>query len=307
MSKHIVFCLILVLIGLVGCATPSPTPMPTLPPPTLPPPTLPPPTVAPTQVPPTATIAPTATAIPPTATAVPPTSTPKKEATVNLTWLGHPSFLLKTGTGLTVLLDPAPPVVGYPVAPMVGVDVVTVSHEHSDHNFIALASGSPQVLRGLAGNDWAKVDQTVKGVRIRTVNSYHDDTQGSARGKNAIFVYEMDGLKIAHLGDLGIKLTDDQIKQIGALDVVIIPVGGYYTIDGKVAAEVVAQLNPKIVVPMHYKTPVLMADLGKVLSDAEGFISALGTSVQVERTAQTVTISSNNLPAKRTVYVMNYK
>ena len=197
--------------------------------------------------------------------------------------------------------------VGYPIQPVNGVDAVTVSHEHSDHNNVALATVTPLVLRGLAGSDWAKVDQTVKGVRIRTVNAYHDDKQGSARGKSAIFVFEMDGLKIVHLGDLGIKLDDDQLKQIGAVDVVMIPVGGYYTIDGKTAAEVVAQLNPKIAVPMHYKTPALGASLAGVLADAEGFITAIGTSAQVERVGKTVDISSTKLPAKRTVYVMNYQ
>jgi L-ascorbate metabolism protein UlaG (beta-lactamase superfamily) len=88
-------------------------------------------------------------------------------------------------------------------APVEGVDIVAVTHEHPDHNYVELATGNPTVLRGLAGDGYAKIDQTVKGVRIRTVASYHDLKQGAERGKNAIFVFEMPGLKLVHLGDLG--------------------------------------------------------------------------------------------------------
>jgi len=93
-------------------------------------------------------------------------------------------------------------------------------------------------------------------VRVRTVATYHDDKQGAERGKNAIFIFDLGGLRIAHLGDLGHKLSDDQVKQIGAVDVATIPVGGFYTLDGKGAAEVIGQLKPKIAIPMHYTTPV---------------------------------------------------
>jgi L-ascorbate metabolism protein UlaG (beta-lactamase superfamily) len=119
------------------------------------------------------------------------------------------------------------PSTGYGLAPVDGVDLVTISHEHSDHNYAALATGSPTILRGLAQNDWAKIDQQIKGVRVYTVPAYHDDTQGSQRGKIAIFVFDLEGLRVVHLGDLGHKLSDDQVKQIGAVDVLMIPVGGF--------------------------------------------------------------------------------
>jgi L-ascorbate metabolism protein UlaG (beta-lactamase superfamily) len=293
------FCLVTVLIlivGLVGCAappTPAPPPAPTAT-------VAPPPTAAPTPVLPTAMVA-------PTATAVSPTTTTTKEVTVMLTWLGHPTFILKTSIGLTALLDPMGAGVGYTLTPVDGVDLVTISHEHSDHNNVGLATGSPLVLHGLAGNDWAKIDQTVKGVRVRTVPSYHDDTQGSQRGKNAIFVFEMEGLKVAHLGDLGHKLDTDQVKAIGPVDIVMIPVGGFYTIDGKGATEVVNQLNPKVIIPMHYKTPALGASLSGVLATADGLIAALGNSAKVTRTEQTITLSSSKLPSEKTVMVMSYR
>ena len=248
---------------------------------------------------------PASTMSPPTLTAPP--APGSKEATVTLTWFGQSTFVLVTSTSLKALLDPASPGTGYNIPTQTGVDLVTVSHEHTDHNAVNLAAGSPLVLRGLAGNDWAKIDQTVKGVRVRTVGVYHDDTQGSKRGKNAIFVFEVDGLRLAHLGDLGHTLSPGQIKDIGPVDVILIPVGGFYTIDGKVAAEVVSQLNPQVIIPMHYKTPDLAASLAAVLAPVDDFIKAMGNAATVNQVGQTVTIERGKLPAGRTVMVMKYK
>ncbi|MEW5718201.1 MAG: MBL fold metallo-hydrolase [Chloroflexota bacterium] len=306
--KRLLVLLILAL-ALVGCATPTPTLVHT----PIPKEKAPPPPTA-TAVPPTAAaVPPAATAVPPppttapTAPPAPTTAAPPKEVTATLTWLGHPTFILKTSSGLTALLDPMATVMGYPLTPIAGVDLVTVSHEHADHNNVTLATGSPTILRGLAGNDWAKIDQTIKGVRVRTVATYHDDKQGAERGKNAIFVFDLGGLRIAHLGDLGHKLSDDQVKQIGAVEVVMIPVGGFYTLDGKGAAEVVKQLKPKIAIPMHYTTPALAASTAARLTDAGPFTAAFGASAKVTQTAQTITISSLKLPTELTVMVMSYK
>ncbi|MCX7838478.1 MAG: MBL fold metallo-hydrolase [Anaerolineae bacterium] len=297
------FALTILALVLVACAAPTPTPTPVPPTATRVPPTA-------TPVPPTATpVPPTATPVPPTATRVPPTATatPPKEVTVTLTFLGHPTFILKTSTGLTALLDPMATTMGYTLTPISGVDLVTVSHEHADHNNVSLATGTPTILRGLAAGDWAKIDQTIKGVRVYTVPTYHDDSQGSARGKNAVFVFDVEGLRLAHLGDLGHKLNDDQVKQIGKVDVVMIPVGGFFTLDGKGAAEVVGQLKPKIVIPMHYATPALNPATAQRLTDTAPFISALGASAKVTQAPQTITVSSLQLPTELTVMVMSYK
>jgi L-ascorbate metabolism protein UlaG (beta-lactamase superfamily) len=243
----------------------------------------------------------------PPSTLTPPPAPGSQEATITLTWFGQSTFVLITNTGLKALLDPAGPGTGYNIAPVAGVDLVTVSHEHTDHNDIGLALGNPLVLRGLAGNDWAKIDQTLKGVRVRTVPTFHDDTQGSQRGRNAIFVFEWDGVRLAHLGDLGQPLSPEQIKDIGPVDVILIPVGGFFTIDGKVAAEVVNQLNPKVIVPMHYKTPDLAASLAGRLAPADDFIKAMGSTATVSEVGQTVTIEGSKLPAGRTIMVMKYK
>jgi L-ascorbate metabolism protein UlaG (beta-lactamase superfamily) len=147
----------------------------------------------------------------------------------------------------------------------------------------------------------------VKGVRVRTVGVYHDDSQGSKRGKNAIFVFDIDGLRLAHLGDLGHALSSEQMRDIGPVDVILIPVGGFYTIDGKVAADVVNQLNPKVVIPMHYKTPDLAASLAAVLAPVDGFIKAIGNTATVTEVGQSVTIERAQLPAGRTITVMKYR
>jgi L-ascorbate metabolism protein UlaG (beta-lactamase superfamily) len=229
-----------------------------------------------------------------------------------LTWWGQSTFVLKTSTGLNALLDPTGAGTGYKIPTLDGIDLVTASHEHSDHNAVNLASGSPLVLKGLAGGDWAKIDQTVKGVRVRTVGTYHDGAQGGQRGKNAIFIFDVDGLRVAHLGDLGHTLAPEQVKDIGPVDVILIPVGGYYTIDAKAAVEVVNQLNPKIVVPMHVKTADLAASLAGVLAPVDDFLKAMADKsaadkATVTQAEQTVTIDKAKLPAGRTIMVLKHK
>lgn len=249
-----------------------------------------------------------APATPPPATAKPAASTPgAKGATLSLTWLGQSAFVLTTSTGLRALLDPTGPGTGYTVAPVADLDLVTISHEHSDHNAANLATGSPLVVHGLAGNDWAKIDQTVKGVRVRAAPTFHDDTQGSQRGKNAVFVFELDGLRLAHMGDLGHTLTPEQIAAVGPVDVILIPVGGFYTVDGKTAAQVVGQLNPKIIVPMHYKTADLSASLAGRLASEGDFVGALGNTAAINKVGQTITVESGRLPTVRTIMLMKYK
>jgi L-ascorbate metabolism protein UlaG (beta-lactamase superfamily) len=209
-------------------------------------------------------------------------------------------FTLKVANGPLVMIDPVNASSGYKVAPITGVDVVAISHEHADHNNLALAPGAAQVLRGLAGTDWAKIDQTVKGARIRTVSVYHDSTQGSARGKNAVFIIEANGLKIVHLGDLGHALSPEQIAAIGPVDVVMVPVGGNYTIDPAVATQVVDSLKPSAVIPMHFKTPAATSALGPV--------DAFLTDKAVQKvTGNQIPFTAATLPKVMTVFVLGYE
>lgn len=283
-------------IAAVACTTAAPAPTATAAPPPKAATAAP---AAPTPTVVAATSAPTKASAPAAAS----TATPAApSATITLQWFGQSTFLLTTSSGTKLLMDPAAPSTGYNTQPIQGVDVVTISHEHADHNYLALAPGNPVVLRGLKENDWAQVDQAVKDIKIRSYPTYHDAEGGAKRGKNAIFVLEADGLRLAHLGDLGHPLTQEQATALGKLDVLMVPVGGFYTIDAAEATQLATQLSPKVVVPMHYKTPKMQANWpgGPVDPFLEG--------KKVERVGSNkVMISKDKLPAVMTVYVLGYE
>ncbi len=175
--------------------------------------------------------------------------------TVELTWWGQAMFVLTTADGIRVLFDPYGEI-GYrvPTVQELAADVVTVSHEHPDHNNVALA-GDATVLRGLTDDGWASIDETFRQTRIFSVEAFHDNSEGSERGRNALFVIETAGLRIAHLGDFGqAELTLEQLDALGQIDVLLIPTGGVFTIDPAGATDIIEQVGPRIVVPMHYKT-----------------------------------------------------
>lgn len=279
-------------IWLAGCSAATPPPAPAVP-------------ATPAQ----AVVAPAPTQRPPntTAPAAPPTAAPTSAPTaapagsVSLRWFGQATFLLTTSRGTTLLIDPTAPSSGYTIAPM-SADVVTVSHEHADHNDVSRATGSPVVVRGLKDGDWVQIDQTVKDVRIRSFPTYHDDQKGASRGKNSLFLFEVDGLRIAHLGDLGHQLSQEQAAALGKLDVVMIPVGGGYTLDAAGATKVVEQLSPRAVLPMHYRTPKVSAQSPLVAVDP--FLE--GKKVERPGTSQ-VEFSRDKLPTGTTVYLPGYE
>jgi len=181
-----------------------------------------------------------------------------------LTWYGQSCFLLETAAGTRVLMDPFGKATGYPLPPNLRADVVTISHEHPDHNNIRMSTGSPHVLHGLTADKkgWARVEERFRDLSIRSVGVYHDDKRGAARGLDTVFIFELGGLRIAHLGDLGHVLDDDQLEAIGSVDVLLVPVGGATTLDAYQATRVIDQLHPRLmVVPMHYKTDAAPKDL----------------------------------------------
>jgi L-ascorbate metabolism protein UlaG (beta-lactamase superfamily) len=179
-------------------------------------------------------------------------------ADLTFAWHGQACFTIETSQGVRIVTDPVNMGIHYNVPRPFEADIVTVSHEHGDHNQVDSLSGSPVVLRGLTGGGgrFAAIDRTIKGVRIFNVSTYHDESRGAELGLNAVFVIETDGLRIVHLGDLGHVLTKGQVEAIGTpVDVLMIPVGGRFTIAGKAADAVIDQLKPKrIVFPMHYQT-----------------------------------------------------
>jgi L-ascorbate metabolism protein UlaG (beta-lactamase superfamily) len=187
--------------------------------------------------------------LPAHATAAPPAG--------KLTWYGQACFLLETAAGTRIVMDPFPKGLGYELPQGLKADIVTISHEHSDHNNVAFVAGKPRVIRGLTADKkgWARIDEKLKDVSIRSVGVYHDAERGAARGLDTVFIFEVGGVRIAHLGDLGHVLNDEQLAAIGAVDVLLVPVGGTFTIDGLKATRVIEQLRPRImVIPMHYKT-----------------------------------------------------
>ena len=221
---------------------------------------------------------------------------------VAIRWWGQAMVSIETHSKLRIVIDPYAARVGYP-DPEVAADLVLVTHEHGDHSNVKLVRGDPQVVRGLdadkevveqdlildrpANGTKAKATPTAElaepsddAVRIRAIKSFHDDVLGQKRGRNALFVIEVDGVRILHCGDLGqTKLTDAQLEAIGKIDVVLIPVGSVYTVDGKQAAALVEKLRPRLVVPIHYKTPVLKVNLNGV----EPFLEALPEKFTVIR------------------------
>ncbi|MBI2405832.1 MBL fold metallo-hydrolase [Candidatus Microgenomates bacterium] len=190
---------------------------------------------------------------------------------MDITWLGHASFRIR-GKSVTVVTDPfAKEMVGLSM-PRVTADIATVSHEHKDHNNVEGVAGiaaPPKVIR-------APGEYEVRGVNIRGVKTWHDVSDGRERGNNIIFVIELDNIRLAHLGDLGHKLSEEQVSEIGDVHILLVPVGGFYTIGPETAAQVVAQIEPKVVIPMHYQIPGLLPEVFEKLQNVEEFVKVLG-------------------------------
>ncbi len=211
-----------------------------------------------------------------------------------ITWLGHACFLIVASDGARVLTDPFDGSVGYDV-PAVEADIVTVSHGHFDHNNIEVVRGDPKVVD-------TPGDRSFGSVRIRGIQTYHDTKSGALRGPNVVFIIETDGMTICHAGDLGHNLSDETVESIGRVDVLLLPVGGTYTLDAKAALEVVHKLDPRIVIPMHYKTPDLK------LSGIEGPERFLAGISRVERApGSSYTVQAASLPRDLTAVVLGYR
>ncbi|MDX2024180.1 MAG: MBL fold metallo-hydrolase [Deltaproteobacteria bacterium] len=221
-----------------------------------------------------------------------------------LTWFGQACFLMETPQGTRVLMDPTSTAATQPLPESIAADLVTVSHEHGDHNNIKLAFGTPKVLRGLTPDKkgWMKINEKYRDLSVRTIGVYHDDELGRERGLNSIFVFEVAGMRIAHLGDLGHTLTDRQLSDLGQVDVVLVPVGGTFTIDAERAARVVDQIRPRlIVVPMHYATK---GSTNKDLASVDAFIAGRPHVRRVD--SNTLVLNAIKKRPGAEVVVMNY-
>ncbi len=209
---------------------------------------------------------------------------------MKIKYLAHAAFLITTENGTRIVTDPYTPGQGMSYQPITETaEVVTVSHEHGDHNNTAAVKGNPAVLR-----DSGKA----AGIDFKAVKTFHDDEGGSQRGNNTVFVFQADGLKVAHLGDLGHVLTDEQVKEIGEVDIVLVPVGGYFTIDADRAANNAKLVKAKVIIPMHYRTAA--CDLPIQAVD----IFLLAKTNVTETKLSEITLNTTNLPKTPQIMVL---
>ncbi len=193
---------------------------------------------------------------------------------MEITPLGLSSFKLR-GKQATVVTDPYDSkAVGLKFPKNIEADVITVSHDHPDHNEVSAVSGKPFVISGPG-------EYEIKGVMVIGVATYHDDAHGVDRGKNTIYRIEIDGVKVGHLGDLGHTLTSAQVDSLNGVDVLFVPVGGVYSLDAVKAAQVISDLDPRIVIPMHYHTEGLDAKTYGALSPVSVFLKQMNKEAVV--------------------------
>ena len=190
---------------------------------------------------------------------------------MNIIWHGQSFFEISTkdikNEELKIAIDPFDKSIGLKL-PKVEAQILLITHNHSDHSNKKAISGSPFLIESPG-------EYETKGVYIKGVQGFHDDSQGKEKGKVVFYIIEVENIKICHLSDIGQKeLTSEQIDEIGNIDILMIPVGGVYTLDAKQAANIISQIEPKIVIPMHYQVP----NLNLKLNSLEQFLKEIGSS-----------------------------
>jgi L-ascorbate metabolism protein UlaG (beta-lactamase superfamily) len=212
---------------------------------------------------------------------------------MKIKWFGHSSFLIENEKGIKIITDPFDDTVGYKV-PKIKANIVTISHEHFDHNYLRGVRGRPVVFKGPVKRESHKME-------FRGIPSYHDSVFGAKRGPNIIFIIKVDGLNLCHLGDLGHILSEEKLEEIGPVDILFIPVGGFYTIDSNKATQIVEDIKPKIVIPMHYKTKAIKFSIDTV----EPFILNKKNVKKIE--SNEFEVNKETLPDTRQIYVLEYE
>jgi len=182
-----------------------------------------------------------------------------------ITWLGQSCFKLQSGD-LVIVVDPFSKDIGL-TPPRFRSDLVLITHNHEDHSNAATLTGDPFVISGPG-------EYEVKDVYVHGIETFHDEVQGKERGMNTAYKIETEGIRLAHLGDFGEKeIRSETVDALGDIDILMVPVGGKFTIDAETAAKVVKQIEPRYVIPMHYKIPGLKVPLEGV----ETFLKELGS------------------------------
>lgn len=212
---------------------------------------------------------------------------------MQISYLGHSCFRIR-GSDAVVVTDPFDDYIGISM-PKTKADVVTVSHEHQDHNCLAKVENDPFVIR-------APGEYEVGNISVFGLASFHDSQKGAERGRNTIYNINVDEITVCHLGDLGERLNDTQLEEVNNVDVLLVPVGGVYTIDPKEAVEVINQVEPRIVIPMHYKAPGMDEKIFGKLATVDDFLNEIGASDA--RKENKLVISKTNLPQEMEVVVL---
>lgn len=210
---------------------------------------------------------------------------------MKITWFGHSCFLLEDSKGINLLTDPFDSTLGYEVYKG-NPNIATISHNHFDHNYTKELNSDCTIIDKVGLYN-------LNDIYIKGTPSYHDKNKGLKRGDNIIFTYRMDKYSLCHLGDLGHLLSNNDIEAIGDVDILFIPVGGNYTINGKEASEITKRINPKIVLPMHYKTSKVSLPLDGV----EPFVMNMKNALKID--ANTLTINGE-IKETMSVKILNY-
>jgi len=207
---------------------------------------------------------------------------------MTIIWHGHSFFQIlipRKETSVKIAIEPYDEQIGLK-PPSLEADILLITHNHHDHNNIKAIKGTPFLISGPG-------EYEIKGVFIQGIFSFHDNAQGKERGENTIYTLESEGIKVCHLGDLGQKeLTDEQLEKIGNVDILMIPIGGVYTISAKEATKVISQIEPKIVIPMHYQIPKLKIKLESL----DKFLKMMG--IKSPEVLKKISISPKNLPTE---------
>lgn len=208
-------------------------------------------------------------------------------------WYGHSCFLFTSDDGIRVLTDPCDPDTGY-VLKDIEADVVTVSHRHHDHDYVKAVNSRADIIEKEGKTE-------ALGIKFEGIPSYHDDCKGKKRGNNLIFKFVIDDITIVHAGDLG-AFDDDLVSAIGYADVLLVPIGGIYTIDAEQARNFANMIKPRIVIPMHYKTPALTFELGEL----NAFINR-AADCSIHRLGATEAVLNKEYLGNNRIIIFSYK
>lgn len=214
--------------------------------------------------------------------------------TMDIKYFGHSSFYIRTKEA-RIITDPFDSKMVGIKYPKTEADMVTVSHQHQDHNNTSAIGGNPLII------DWPGEFEKMK-VRVFGFRSYHDKKQGAERGENTVYKFEAEGISILHCGDLGVVLNDDFLDAVGEVDILMVPTGGFFTIDGSDAVSLVQKIEPSLVIPMHYNNPKLNQELLGKLSPVEDFLKKIG--VEAQPAVAKLTVKKEDLGEEMKVVVM---